>query len=93
MLSLICALSIQKMSDRMPKADLAKLKQTELHFVKQVEQKNFERAQKLTRLRRNNLITGCLLGVGVLSIYGYSMYAVRQESFLDDFDEPAKTTQ
>lgn len=30
------------------------------------------------------------LGVSVLGIYGYSMYAVKQEKFLDDFEEPAK---
>ncbi|KAF2904698.1 hypothetical protein ILUMI_01480 [Ignelater luminosus] len=81
------------MSDRMPKIDTSKLKQVELDFMKHIEQQNLERVQKLKRIRRNNIITGCLLGVGVLSIYGYTMYAVRQESFLDDFDEPAKTVE
>lgn len=33
---------------------------------------------------------GLALGFSVLSIYGYSMYAVKQEKFLDDFEEPAK---
>lgn len=33
---------------------------------------------------------GALLGLGVFSIYGYSMFAVKQEKFLDDFDEPLK---
>lgn len=81
------------MSDRMPKIDTSKLKQVELDFMKHIEQQNLERVQKLKKLRRNNIITGCLLGVGVLSIYGYTMYAVRQESFLDDFDEPPKTIE
>ncbi|XP_018563539.1 cytochrome c oxidase assembly factor 3, mitochondrial [Anoplophora glabripennis] len=81
------------MSDRMPKIDISKLKQTDVHFIKEVEKKNIDRVQKLMRIRKNNLITASLLGIGVLSIYGYTMYAVRQESFLDDFDEPAKTTK
>lgn len=76
--------------DRMPKIDLSKLKQTELDFIKQIEKQNFERVQKLKKLRRTNVITGSLIGAGVLSIYFYSMWAVKQESFLDDFDEPAK---
>lgn len=81
------------MSDRMPKIDLSKLKPTDINFIKEIERQNFERVQKLKRIKKNNLITAGLLGIGVLSIYGYSMYAVRQESFLDDFDEPAKTTE
>ena len=31
---------------------------------------------------------GGLLGLGVLGIYGYSMLAVKQEKFLDDFEFP-----
>lgn len=77
-------------SNRIPKIDLSKLRPVQVEFIKQIETSNFERVQKLKRLRRNNLITGCLFGVGVLSIYGYSIWSVRQESFLDDFDEPAK---
>lgn len=80
-------------SDRMPKVDLksGKLSQTELDFMRIIEKQNLERVQKLKRLRRNNVLTGSLLGVGVLSIYLYSMWAVQQERFLDDFNEPEKT--
>ncbi|CAH0546466.1 unnamed protein product [Brassicogethes aeneus] len=80
-------------SDRMPKIDLSKLNKTELNFIKNIEEKNRVRVEKLKKLRRNNLITAGILGAGILGIYGYSMYAVKQENFLDDFDEPAKTTQ
>lgn len=80
-------------SNRVPKIDLSKLRPVDLDFVKQLESKNLERVQRLKRLRRKNLITGCLIGVGVLSIYGYSIWSVRQESFLDDFDEPAKIVE
>lgn len=77
-------------SDRMPKIDFSKLKQSDIEFIRQIEKQNYERVQKLKRIRRNNVITGCLLGLGVTSIYLYSMWAVKQENFLDDFDEPAK---
>lgn len=81
------------MSDRVPKVDVTKLKPAELLYVKEIERKNLERVLKLQRTRRNNLITGGILGGIVLGIYGYSMYAVKQETFLDDFDEPEKTVQ
>ena len=44
----------------------------------------------LLRYRRRNLFLGLGLLAGVLGIYGYSMYAVKQESLdLDDLDKPA----
>ena len=43
----------------------------------------------LMRYRRRNWIVGLSLLAGVLGIYGYSMYAVKQESLdLDELDEP-----
>ena len=41
------------------------------------------------RYRRRNWIVGLSLFAGVLGIYGYSMYAVKQESLdLDELDKP-----
>lgn len=80
-------------NERATKIDLSKLRKVDLDFIKLIEKQNFERVQKLKRIRRNNLITGCLVGAGVLSIYGYTIWAVRQESFLDDFDEPPKIVE
>lgn len=77
-------------SDRMPKIDLSKLKQTDIDFIKLFEKQNRERVEKLKKIRKNNIITGSIIGLGVFGIYIYSMWAVRQESFLDDFEEPAK---
>lgn len=81
--------------DKMPKVDLKstshKLSQTDLDFMKIIEKQNLQRVHKLQRMRRNNIITGCILGGSVLSIYLYSMFAVQQERFLDDFNEPEKT--
>lgn len=82
------------MSDRMSKLNnFGGLNRAQQEQIKEVERQNLERVAKLKRVRRNNKITGSLLGVGVVAIYAYSMYAVKQESFLDDFDEPQKTTE
>jgi len=79
--------------ERMPKLDLHKDKPlvntTVLDYMKLVEKQNFERVQRLQRIRRNNLITGFALATGVLGIYAYSILSVKQETFLDDFDPPA----
>lgn len=43
----------------------------------------------MLRYRRRNWLLGLGLLTGVLSIYGYSMYAVQQESLdLDELDKP-----
>lgn len=78
-------------TSRMPKVDNQNISKTQLEFMKLIEKQNLERVLKLQKLRRKNIITGCFVGVGVFSIYFYSMYAVQQERFLDDFNEPAKT--
>nr|CAD7399516.1 unnamed protein product [Timema cristinae]CAD7433089.1 unnamed protein product [Timema monikensis] len=89
---------IGSMADKesMPKVDFekdkAKFKNTAVDYIKLIEKLNLERVQKLQRIRRNNIITGCVLGGSVLGIYAYSMYSVKQETFLDDFDEPATTS-
>ncbi|CAG9798522.1 unnamed protein product [Chironomus riparius] len=67
-----------------------KLKQSEVDFMKLIEEQNIQRVLKLKKTRKNNILTAVALGVSVLGIYGYSMYAVKQEKFLDDFEEPAK---
>ncbi|XP_052871832.1 cytochrome c oxidase assembly factor 3, mitochondrial [Anopheles cruzii] len=66
------------------------LKRAEVDFMRLIEQQNLQRVQKLQRQRRNNKLTGLALGGTVLSIYLYSMFSVKQEKFLDDFEEPIK---
>lgn len=75
----------------MNKVDLGKLKESEKNFMNILEKENLERVNKLKVLRRKNLFTVGLLGIGVLSIYGYTIFSVKQEHFLDDFEVP-KTT-
>ncbi|XP_061715553.1 cytochrome c oxidase assembly factor 3, mitochondrial [Cydia pomonella] len=69
------------------------LKKAELEYMKIIEQKNRERVQKLQAIAKKNRITGFAIGAGVFSIYLYSIFAVKQETFLDDFNEPAKIQQ
>lgn len=78
------------MSDRMPKADLNKLSARDREFIERVSRENQIRVARLQRVRRNNLFTlGALCSI-VVGIYGYTIYAVKQETFLDDFEQPAK---
>lgn len=69
------------------------LKQAELTYMKLIEQKNRERVNRLQQISKKNRITGLAIGTGVLSVYLYSIFAVKQETFLDDFEEPVKVQQ
>ncbi|XP_026489208.1 cytochrome c oxidase assembly factor 3, mitochondrial [Vanessa tameamea] len=69
------------------------LKQAEIDYMKIIEQKNRERVQKLQQISKKNRYTGLAIGAGVFSIYMYSILAVKQETFLDDFEEPVKVQQ
>lgn len=69
------------------------LKKAEIDYMKIIEQKNRERVQKLQTISKKNRVTGIAIGAGVFSIYLYSIFAVKQETFLDDFNEPAKIQQ
>lgn len=69
------------------------LRPVEIDFIKLIEKQNVERVLKLKKTRKNNLITAAALGGTVLAIYGYSLFAVKQEKFLDDFEEPVKVSK
>lgn len=79
--------------EQMPKVDLKKdiprLSTSDLHWIKQIEQENLERVQKFKSIRKKNLIVGGLLVFGVASIYTYTLHAVKQEQYFDDFEIPA----
>lgn len=68
------------------------LKPSELDFMKLIEQRNLQRVTKLRLQRKRNTWTGLIIGATVISIYAYSMLAVKQERFLDDFNEPEKVS-
>lgn len=62
----------------------------QLAYMKLIEQENLKRVKKLELIRKRNWITGWSLGLCVLSIYGYTILTIKQERFLDDFNEPEK---
>nr|XP_037279194.1 cytochrome c oxidase assembly factor 3, mitochondrial-like [Rhipicephalus microplus] len=61
----------------------------QLNYMKIIERENMERVRRLKRIRHRNLMTGFLLAGGVCGIFAYSVLAVKQEKFLDNFEEPA----
>lgn len=67
-----------------------KLSPAQLAFMKLTEKENLKRIQKIEAIRKRNWMTGWTLGLCVLSIYGYTILTVKQERFLDDFNEPEK---
>lgn len=69
-----------------------KIDKSQLEFMKLIEQQNLERVTQLKRVKRNNLLTAGALVGSVLGIYAYSILSVKQEKFLDDFDEPKKVS-
>lgn len=72
----------------MPKVKPEELKSLDLMFLKRAEEINYQRAIKYQKTRRGNAALGLTLAAGVLGIYFYTMYAVKQETFLDDFNVP-----
>jgi hypothetical protein len=78
----------------MPKVDVlkdaGKLRSTDVIYMKRLEQQNLQRAISVQAYRKRNRISGVLLSLGAIGIYVYTMYSVRQEKFLDDFEMPEK---
>lgn len=67
-----------------------KLTAAQLAFMKLTEKENIKRVRSLELTRKRNWVTGWTLGLCVLSIYGYTILSIKQERFLDDFNEPEK---
>ena len=80
--------------ERMPKVNIEKesdkLTLVEKEYMNRVYKQNLDRVNRWMRIRRKNRILGTALSFGVISIYSYTMWAIQQESFLDDLNEPDK---
>jgi len=68
--------------------ELKNMKQSDQLYIKRMEAFNKDRVKKLKILRGRNLLIGIGVTAGVVGIYSYTMKAVKQEGFLDDFDPP-----
>lgn len=83
--------------ETMPKVDVLKdtgrLKSTDVVYMKRLEEQNLQRATKVQAYRKANNRTAIVLALGVVGIYAYTIYSVKQEKFLDDFEMPEKTIE
>lgn len=81
----------------MPKVDLlrdaGRLRSTDVVYMKRMEEQNLQRAKKVQLYRKANNRTAIALALGVIGIYTYTIYSVKQEKFLDDFEEPKKVIE
>ncbi|XP_003393315.2 cytochrome c oxidase assembly factor 3, mitochondrial [Bombus terrestris] len=86
--------SDQKDSDFMPKLDIerdkSKLKYSDIIYMKQAEEAAVQRASQYTKRRNKCAKAGFALAGLSLGIYLYTIYAVKQETFLNDLYEPEK---
>ncbi len=64
------------------------LSQIEQLYMNKIKERNDERYLKEKQVRLHYRVTGSLLVLFVLSVYLYTMFAIKQEKFLDDFDMP-----
>ncbi|XP_011690899.1 PREDICTED: cytochrome c oxidase assembly factor 3, mitochondrial [Wasmannia auropunctata] len=82
-------------SEAMPKVDILKdagrIKSTDKVYMKRMEEQNLQRVKVVQKYRKANNRTAITLGLGVIGIYAYTIYSVKQEKFLDDFEVPEKT--
>jgi hypothetical protein len=69
------------------------LSQIEQMYMNKIKERNDERYLKEKKVKIHYRVTGTLLVLFVLSVYFYTMFAIRQEKFLDDFDVPEPPDQ
>ncbi|XP_054449860.1 cytochrome c oxidase assembly factor 3 homolog, mitochondrial [Pteronotus mesoamericanus] len=68
-----------------------KLTPAQLQFMRQVQ---FAQWQKtLPQRRARNIVTGLGIGAVVLAIYGYTIYSVSQERFLDELEDEVRAAR
>ena len=65
-----------------------KLGDIQMAFVKKAESKNKERASRHIFYRRKDWMIGGTCMAIAISIYAYTIFAMKQETFLDDFEMP-----
>jgi len=64
------------------------LGEMQMNFVKRAEKVNLERSKRHKFFRRGDfLILGGCLSLAV-AIYSYTIWSIKQENFLDDFEMP-----
>jgi len=64
------------------------LGQIQMAFVKKAEMRNKERAEHHVFYRKKDWMIGMTCITIAISIYAYTIFAMKQETFLDDFEMP-----
>lgn len=81
-------------ADRMRQVDVdepsvqKQLGNINMDFVRKAEKRNTERATMHRFFRRKDWMIATACFAIVIGIYGYTIFAIKQEKFLDDFDMP-----
>ncbi|GMT00149.1 hypothetical protein PENTCL1PPCAC_22323, partial [Pristionchus entomophagus] len=81
------AIEKKKDSDMLETIDIEDLPRAQKRFAKQFEKVNEERIKEMFARNYKNHIAFAALGVLVVSIYFYTMFAVKQETFLEEIDQ------
>lgn len=64
------------------------LGEIQMAFVKKAEARNKERASHHVFYRKKDWIIGTTCITIAITIYAYTIFAMKQETFLDDFEMP-----
>ncbi|CAB3404690.1 unnamed protein product [Caenorhabditis bovis] len=86
-------ISKKKDDDMLETIDIEDLPRAQKRFAKQFEKVNEERVKELfARNYKNHAAFATLLAV-VVGIYWYTMYSVKQETFLEEIDQEMAATK
>lgn len=74
--------------------DISKLPPIQKMLIEKQKSIIEARMKKENKTKRQTMFFGIFLGLFVIGIYSYTMYALKQEKFLDDFElpDPVETT-
>ncbi|KAK0427766.1 hypothetical protein QR680_010416 [Steinernema hermaphroditum] len=78
---------INQRDDMLEQIDIEDLPRAQKRFAKQFEQVNEERIKEIFAKNYKNHISLTALVLLVVGIYYYTIYAVKQETFLEEIDE------
>ena len=66
----------------------AQLGELKMGLIRKAEKENLKRAKKHVKYRRRDwMIGGTCIGI-IIGVYSYTIWAMQQETFLDDFEVP-----
>lgn len=66
----------------------AQLGELKMGLIRKAEKENLKRAKKHVKYRRRDwMIGGICIGI-IIGVYSYTIWAMQQETFLDDFEVP-----